>query len=377
MDISRLAGSFLGVVKQVAVDLLDKKDDSGKPVVLDVLPDVVNTGLRAINAPELPPINQELAMGGLQDLVALLTSQNDQARFDAAKGLVGKLLPGVANAVAEEIGKNAGQGFVGDVAQGLVKWVSNNPTQAFSLGAEVVRVVSTAVATGGVSLAADLPALMPKVAAMAAGVLKEAGIPVDKLIQGMVTDLLKTLGVEAATAEQIGKVVGPLVTLGADIALAVATQGQHTISPELVRSAVGAVAEAAGVSPDVAAVVATAASMAATLGQNFAGHVLSGQSAQSFLGLDTLTLKVEDVARDAVKLFMGQEGATTEQISKKLLELGPLFSAFAKTFEQNATDLNVDNSRKGWAALNDQFRSWMPGLGPLFDQINQQYTAAG
>ena len=377
MDISRLAGSFLGVVKQVAVDLLEKKDDSGKPAVLDVLPDVVNTGLQALGAPELPPIDHELAMGGLQDLVALLTSQNDQARFDAAKGLAGKLLPVISQAAAEELGKKAGDHFVADVAQGLIKWVNNNPSQAFALGADVVRVISTAVATGGVSLAADLPALMPQLTAMAAGVLKEAGIPVDKLIQGMVTDLLKTLGVEAATAEQIGKVVGPLAALGADVALAVATQGKHTISPELVRSAVGAVAQAAGVSPDVAAVVATAAGMAATLGQNFAGHVLSGQSAQSFMGLDKLTLKVEDVAQDAVKLLMGQQGASTEQISKKLLELGPLFSAFAQTFEHNTTELNVDNSRKGWVALNEQFRSWMPGLGPMFDQINQQYTAAG
>lgn len=371
MDIGRLAGNVFGLVKQAAVDLLEKKDTSGKPVVLDVLPDLIEAGRDVLNLPELPPVDQELAMAGLQDLVALLTANNDQARFDAAKGLAAKLVPGVAQALAAEVGKAASDNFVANVAQGIVKWVSQNPTQALQLGVEIARVAATAVATGGTSLAVDLPALLPKVTAMAVGVLQASGIEVDKLLKGMVTDMLKFVGVQDATAEKIGAVMGPLLALGGDIAMAIATNGKHPINPNLVRSAVSAVAEASGIPPNEAAIIATAACMAATLGQNLAGHVLAGKPVTEFFpNLDKVGLKLADVGTEAVKLYYGQQGASLETIAAKLKDLGPLFQAFSQDLYRNATELNVSNSAKAWEAVNQHFLTMVPRWSFFVEAVN-------
>lgn len=371
MDIGRLAGNVFGLVKQAAVDLLEKKDTSGKPVVLDVLPDLMEAGRDVLNLPQLPPVDHELAMAGLQDLVALLTANNDQARFDAAKGLAAKLVPGVAQALAAEVGKAASDNFVADVAQGILKWVSQNPTQALQLGVEIARVAATAVATGGTSLAVDLPALLPKVTAMAVGVLQASGIEVDKLLKGMVTDMLKFVGVQDATAEKIGAVMGPLLALGGDIAMAIATNGKHPINPNLLRSAVSAVAEASGMPPNEAAIIATAACMAATLGQNLAGQMLAGKPlTELFPNLDKMGLKLADVGIEAVKLYFGQQGASLETIAAKLKDLGPLFQAFSQDLYRNATELNVSNSAKAWEAVNQHFLTMVPGWSLFVEAVN-------
>ena len=368
MDAIRGFGASLWkTVSDTATQLLGAQNADGKPAVVDILPSVINTGASLIGAPELPPAEMALAMGGLEDLLVLLSNQNSEAKLKAAEGLAAKLLPGLVSAAAGEIAKHAGNSFISDLAKGMVKWVSTNPGQAAMLLADIGRVIGTAVATGGVSLAADLPLLLPKLASTASGILTAAGISPEKFATNLATDLLKFLGVNDVDAEKAGRIIGTLSVLGADIALAVATQGKHPINPKLVQEAVQQIALVSGVQPDTAAVVAAGAAMAFTLGQNFAGFVLAGNPPESFGGLDKIFTNVESVASEAVKMFMGQEGASPDKIMSKLMELGPLFQAFAQTVTENASAANPDYGTKGWEAVNKHLRGLIPELGSLLD----------
>ncbi len=354
MDISRLGAQLSGLWNQVvgvAVDLVAEKTPTGGLKLRDEVPDVVDQTLQFFGAPELPAADKAMAMEGLEGLLALLTAENTEAQIKAASALAQKLLPGVISKVAEEVGKHAGNNFVGDLAQGMLKWIGQNPSQAALLAADIGRVIATAITTGGTSLVADVPALLPKLVAASSGVLQASGITPEKLLGNIATDLLKFLGVNEVDAQTWGEATGSLMALGADVALAVATNGQHKINPQLVQAAVSHVATAVGAPPDTATLIATSAAMAFTLGQNFAGFVLSGQPPETFGGFDKVFKNAGEVAQEAVKLFLGQEGASIEQIARKLKDLKPLFDGFVQTLSTESSAANPQYGNVGWDAF--------------------------
>ena len=376
--LGRLGSLFSSIAKgvsDVSSTILANKTADGTPKVLDQLPDVINTGLELVGAPPLPEANVMVAMGALEDLLVILSNENTDAKLKAAEGLASKLLPAVMSAAAEEISKKAGDNFVSDMALGMVKWVGENPTQALHLGIKIAATIGTAVATGGASLAKDIPLLIPDLVSAASGVMKAAGYTPQKLLTDIAVNFLTFMGVEEANAKKAAEIVVPLTMLGANIALTVATKGQHPIDPQLVQSAVTQIALATGVQPDTAAVIATGATMAFTLGQNFAGFVLAGNPPETFGGLDQIFTGVQSVAEEAVKVYMGQEGASVESIIAKLIELKPLFDSFAQTISENATASNPDYATKGWEAVNTQMVNFLPGLGVAFDSLSQVVDA--
>ena len=372
MDIKGFGSSLWKVVQDTATSLINNKNDKGQPMIMDVAADLLkasDTVLTLAGAPALPEADKALALSGLEDLIALVSSESTEAKLKAAEGLAKKFLPGVVTALAKEVSNHAGDNFVGDVAKGIGKWVSENPGAAFQLGADIVRVIGTAVASGGVSLAADLPALIPQIVSAASGVLNAAGLSPATLATRIATDFLKFLGVAEADAAKAGKIVGTLSVLGADIALAVATKGQHPINPQLVNEAVKEISLALGVPADAAAVVATGAAMAFTLGQNFAGFVLSGQPPETFGGLDKIFKNVDEVAKEAVNLFMGQEGASVDTILKKLLDLAPLLQSFAQTVSDNASTADPKAVAETWKHINKNLVDLIPALGPMLEGL--------
>ena len=177
------------------------------------------------------------------------------------------------------------------------------------------------------------------------------------------------MGVPEADAEKAGKIVGTLSVLGADIALAVATKGKHPINTQLVNEAVKEISIALGVPADAAAVVATGAAMAFTLGQNFAGFVLSGQPPETFGGLDKIFKNVDDVAKEAVNLFMGQDGASVDTILKKLQDLAPLLQSFAQTLSENASTADPKAVAETWKSVNKNLLELIPALGPILEGL--------
>jgi hypothetical protein len=123
--------------------------------------------------------------------------------------------------------------------------------------------------------------------------------------------------------------------------------------------------------PNEAAIIATAACMAATLGQNLAGQMLAGKPlTELFPNLDKMGLKLADVGIEAVKLYFGQQGASLETIAAKLKDLGPLFQAFSQDLYRNATELNVSNSAKAWEAVNQHFLTMVPGWSLFVEAVN-------
>lgn len=363
--------SFFKGVSDVASSLLANKNADGKPKVLDQLPDVVNTGLQLAGAPELPAADMTVAVGALEDLLVLLSNQSTEAKLKAAEGLAFKLLPGVLTAAAQEVAKNAGDNFVGDLAKGMVKWVSENPSQVTSLATQIATTIFSAIASGGASLVKDIPLLIPTLVSAASGVMKAAGYSPEKLVTDIAVDFLKFIGVQAADAEKAGQIIGTLTLLGADIALAVATQGKHPINPQLVQNAVQQIAVATGIEPDTAAVVAAGAAMAFTLGQNFVGFVLAGNPPETFGGLDKAFSGVKAVVEEAVKLFMGQEGADIGKVLDRLGQLQPLINSFVETITQNATAANPEFATKGWEAVHHELVKLVPGLGLAFDTLGK------
>lgn len=376
--IRALGSNLWKAISDTATNLVSNKNEKGQPVIMDVAADLLTASdklLSATGAPTLPDADKALALSGLEDLVALMTSESNEAKLKAAEGLVKKFAPGIAAAAAKEVAKHASDNFVADVAQGIGKWVTENPSAALQLAANIVRVVGTAVATGGTSLAVDLPTLIPEVLSAASGVLQAAGVTPSALASRIASDFLKFMGVPEADAEKVGKIVGTLSVLGADIALAVATKGQHPINPQLVSEAVKEISLALGVPADAAAVVATGAAMAFTLGQNFAGFVLSGQPPETFGGLDKIAKNVDEVAKDAVNLFMGQEGASADAILKKLQDLGPLFQAFANSISENASTADPKARVQTWQAVNKGLVDLFPGLDPVLKGLAQYAEA--
>lgn len=372
MDIKGLGSNLWKVIQDTATSLINDKNKNGEPIIMDVAADLLKASDALRNwagMPALPEADKALALSGLEDLVALMASESNEAKLKAAEGLAKKVVPGVMSAVASEVAKHAGDHFVADVAEGIGKWVSENPGAAVQLGANIVRVIGTAVATGGVSLAADLPTLVPQIASAASGILHEAGLSPAMLATRIATDFFKFMGVPEADAQKAGKVAGTLGVLGADIALAVATKGQHPINSQLVSEAVKEISLAFGVPVDAAAVVATGAAMAFTLGQNFAGFVLSGQPPETFGGLDKIFKNVDDVAKDAVDLFMGQEGASVDAILKKLQDLGPLLKAFGQTVSDNAATADPKAAAQTWEQVNKKLVDLIPALGPIFEGL--------
>ena len=365
MDVSRVGAQVLGwlqAAKDVALDLLEPKIPDGGYKVRDEVPQTINFALNLIGAPELPEPDKALAMEGLEGLLALVSAENTEARVKAATALAQKLLPGVASKVAEQVGQKATGNFVLNLAQGMVKWVTKNPDQAGWLAADIARVIATAVATAGASLATDLPAVMPKLVAATSGILKEAGVSPEKLLGDIATDLLKFLGVDEVQAEKWGAATGSLMALGADVALAVATKGQHKINPELVKAAASSVATVVGAPPDTATLIATSAAMAFTLGQNFAGFVLAGNPVETFGGFDKVFKSAGEAAKEAVKLYMGQEGASVDQVARKVKDLLPLFQSFTATVTKESSAANPAFGNVGWDAFMNNLQTWIGGL---------------
>jgi hypothetical protein len=334
------------------------------------LPEVATFVTRALGVPELPAA--DLALMGTDGLSLLAGFLAGESRQESIKPLLESLASRGTSLISRDIARNAAGAFEGDlgqflkaIAEGAAKAMANDPDGTALLAMEVGRVVATAVATGGASLASDLPALAPKLMTAAAAVLRESGIQVDALMTQIVADLLKQMGVEAATAQTIAQVSVPLLILGGDIALAVASEGKHKIPPERVANAVREIALATGVEPDAAAVVATAGASAFAFGQNFYGYLSGGGDPMAYGGLD----QIAEVASGSVKTWMEQGGASPEEIRSTLNQLSPLLQSFLDTVQQDMSG-ERENATQGWKDLNKTLLGWNPAFGNLFDGIN-------
>jgi hypothetical protein len=350
---------------------------AGGAKIVDALPQVATFVAQSLGVPELPAA--DLVLMGSDGLALLANFFAGESREEVIKPLLESLLSRGASVASQEIARNAGGAFQGDVGQfleaiseGVVKAIANDPGGTAQLAFEIGRVVATAIATGGASLASDLPALAPKLMTAAAAVLNESGIDLDAMMTQVTANFLSFIGVEEATAQTLARVSVSLLTLGVDVALAVASEGKHKIPPERLENAVREIAVATGVEPDKAAVVAAAAAAAFTFGQNMYGYLSGGGDLKAYGGLD----KIADVATDAVRTWMEQGGASLEDIQATVTQLSPLIQSFLDTVRQDMST-SSERSGQGWADLNKTLLQWNPAFGNVFDDINalNQLTA--
>ena len=350
--------------------LAGTKGADGKLKVLDIVPDAVDFASGMFGVSPLPQVDRELAAQSTETLLLMLSSQTDAVKLAKLKSLAESALPRLLGQAAVEVAAKAlaGDDLAQKLGAGLIGWVVQNPDKTFDLGAKVVATIAAAIASGGTSLAKDLPSLAVTLVSTAAGVLDVAGIKPEKLVSQVAGDLLKFIGVADADAQKIAKVVGPLAVLGADIALAIASSGKHPIRLELVENAAKEIAGAVGVKPDTAAVVAAAAVTAFTLGQNVAGFVLGGGKLEEYGGLGKLGTDVGAVAKQAVKSFLeGTLQADSATIATKLLALQPLIQSFIDQVAKDATEVNKTQTKAGFAEINKLIKQWLPDLAPTLD----------
>jgi len=345
--------------------------------IVDALPQVATFVAQSLGVPELPAA--DLALMGADGLALLATFLSGESREEAIKPLLTSLFTRGASVATQEIARNAGGAFQGDVGQflkaiseGVAKSIAKDPGGTAQLAFEIGRVVATAVSTGGASLAKDLPALAPKLMTAAAAVLNESGIDLDAMMTQVAANFLSFIGVEEATAQTLARVSVSLLTLGVDVALAVASEGKHKIPPERLENAVREIAVATGIKPDKAAVVAAAAASAFTFGQNMYGYLSGGGNLAAYGGLD----KIADVATDAVRTWMEQGGASLEDIQATVRQLSPMIQSFLDTARKDMST-SSERSGQGWADLNKTLLQWNPAFGNVFDDINalRQLTA--
>ena len=350
--------------------LAGTKGADGKLKVLDIVPDAVDFASGMFGVSPLPQVDRELAAQSTETLLLMLSSQTDEVKLAKLKSLAESALPRLLGQAAVEVAAKAlaGDDLAQKLGAGLIGWVVQNPDKTFDLGAKVVATIAAAIASGGTSLAKDLPSLAVTLVSTAAGVLDVAGIKPEKLVSQVAGDLLKFIGVADADAKKIADVVGPLTVLGADIALAVASSGKHAIRLDLVENAVKEIALAVGVEPDASAVVASASVTGFLLGQNLAAYLLDGGKPKDYGGLGELGKAVEAVLKQAANSFLKDTlKADAATIVTKLLALQPLMQALSNQVMKDATEVNETQTEAAFAEINKLIKQWLPDLAPTLD----------
>ena len=358
------------VIETADAALAGPKGADGQLKLLDIVPDTIDFVSGKFGVPPLPQLDRALAAQSTETLLLMLSSQTDEVKLAKLKSLAESALPRLLGQAAVEVAAKAlaGDDLAQKLGAGLIGWVVQNPDKTFDLGAKVVATIAAAIASGGTSLAKDLPSLAVTLVSTAAGVLDVAGIKPEKLVSQVAGDLLKFIGVADADAKKIADVVGPLTVLGADIALAVASSGKHAIRLDLVENAVKEIALAVGVEPDASAVVASASVTGFLLGQNLAAYLLDGGKPKDYGGLGELGKAVEAVLKQAANSFLKDTlKADAATIVTKLLALQPLMQALSNQVMKDATEVNETQTEAAFAEINKLIKQWLPDLAPTLD----------
>jgi hypothetical protein len=350
-------GSGLGTqwIGKTADVLMADKNAEGQPKVLDIVPEAINTALQLAGLPALPPAHSDLAMLGLEALLTLVSNSSQEAKLEAIKKGVEKGAPLLAQAVGLQMEALAGDDVVLQLGAAMLKWAGDNPVAIFNLGAQIATTVAAGIASGGTSLPGDLLKLAPTLMSAAAGVLQEAGITPGAIAGYVTTGFLQMIGVPEANAEQIGQVTAALADVSTDVMLAISTNGKHPLDADKLAKAASAIAQAVGVKPDAAAIVAAVAVQGLMLGTNVTGFLLAGNSAGDYGGIGDLASKTWELASKSFESLLKGEGLQhLPDLLTALQDLEPMVKTLVDQVGKDMGSVDAATNESVWTAVNDQ-----------------------
>lgn len=289
----------------------------------------------------------------LAELVSRTKTLQAEGRRDvinAASGASSKASLGV---------QSAADNYDADIGDALGRWASKpeNLERGFKFAGQVVMAAGAAIASGGASLAKDLPALGAQGLAIADDILKETGSSLQQVLGDLAADALTELGVEPETAKQLGPFLASAGIAATQAYAAYSTGDFSKLDPAVFGDAVRHGSALLGASDGTAATLGTLTSGGLSLGVAIAG----GDSQLLKSGnLDKLLTSGSGVA-DQLQRMVGGNGFDPDALKGFLGIFADSFPAVLGDLEK---DTGIPNIR---SAVDAKISGFFEDLGPFKD----------
>ena len=299
-----------------------------------------------------PPLVMSGGMSAEEVIAQARMNRAEKAQNEVEADAVPSKSPGMAAL------EKAAQNYSAELGGAISRWTEKNPDALLRFGLQAMAATVTAFATGGASLAKDLPALGVSALAIGAGVLAESGIKPERLIGDMASVALQAVGVDQTAAEKWGKTIGSLSGAAMELTLFYVSNGTHKIDTAKFGTLAQDFASSVGADRATAAMVAATATGLASVGV----ALLAGQNLQSLVSADALQKSVMDAA-GKIAQSLGEGKVNIPE----LLSIGSdVQTKFQKLMFDFQADTNVTDFWENAGPLAEKLAQSV--LGMLFGQ---------